>query len=194
MADLWSDAIEEARASAPADTIELETIEILHAGIVDAEDNPDSIRGVLDDREWLLQLEDDAPLRGGETVLFSPLALRVDLPSQEADASTGARLAFDNVPRTFMPVLDEAVKIRATAELIVRTWVAVRDPETGIYSVSGPPDEKLAGLTIREIDMSGTTITATARFIDLLNRGFPSRTFSREDFPALFGGNPDADL
>lgn len=189
MPDLWSEAIEEARASAPADVIELETIEIVHPAFVDEAEEPDSIRGVLDEAAWELELEADAPLKGGEVVTFSPLALRVERPAQEEGTLGQVRLSFDNVPRAFMPLLDEAVQVRATARLILRTWVAVRDSETGVYAAAGPPDEILGELTIRDIEVSGRTVTGTARFLDLLNVGFPGRTFSREEFAALFGGN-----
>lgn len=188
MTDLWSEAIEEARASAPADVFEIETIEILHPEFRDEEDQPDSIRGVLDTRAWDLELEPDAPLKGGETVTFDPIGFRVERPAQEAGTLGEVRLAFDNVPRTHMPLLDEAVKVRATAELIVRSWVAVRDGETGVYAAEGPPGEVLRGLTIRGVRITGRTVTATARFLDLLNLGFPRRIFTREEFPALFGG------
>jgi hypothetical protein len=189
MTDLWSAAIEEARASAPADVFELETIEILHPAFVDEEDAPDSIRAVLDEREWSLELEADAPLHGGETVLFKPVALNIVRPEQAAGGFGEVQLSIDNVNRALMPHLDAAVQIRATAQLIVRVYLAVRDGDTGEYSVGGPPDEILGELTIRDIDISGTTLNCTARFMDLLSVGFPRRIFSREDFPALFGGD-----
>lgn len=187
----WTEAIEEARASAPADVFELETIEILHPAFVDDEDNPDSVRLVLDDRDWELELEPDAPLNGGQSVTFSKAAMRIERPAQEEGTLGEVRLSFDNVPRAYMPYLDAAAQVRATAQLILRVWLADRDLETGAYSAEGPPAEILRGLTIRGVQITGRSVTATARFLDLLNLGFPRRIFSREDFPALFGGDVD---
>ncbi|MEJ0012785.1 MAG: DUF1833 family protein [Bauldia sp.] len=192
MSDLWTAAIEEARASAPADTLELETIELIHPAFLDEEGFPGSVRGVLDERAWELELEDAAPLHGGEVVTFSPVAMRLDRPEQAADTLGQVRLAFDNVPRKYAPMFDAAVTVRATARLIIRTWTAVRDLETGAYAAPGPPGELIGELTVRDVDFTGTTTTMSARFLDLLSRGFPGRKFSREDFAALFGGDVDA--
>lgn len=182
----WTEALQEAYASAPADEYIIATLELIHPAFVDEEENPDSIRIALDDRQWTLQLEAEAPLKGGQSVVFEPLAMRVTLPEQSEGRLGEMKLAIDGVSRQYIDKLDDAAGVRATAALIYREWLATHDPEDGSYAVSGGPDYVLGGMTVKLIDVRQTTIEATATFMDLLNRPFPRRKFTREDFPALF--------
>lgn len=188
MADIWSEAFLEAVASAPADEIIISTLELIHPAFVDEEDNPESLRAVLDDRDWTLELEPNAPLHGGDEVLFEKLAIRVTLPEQTENNLGSAKIAMDNVPRKYIKQLEQATSIRANATLIYREWIGVHDPETGVTTVSGPPDFIIGNMTIQVVEITDLRIEATARFQDLLNQGFPLRKFTREEWPALFGG------
>lgn len=186
MADIWDAAVEEARASATVDQFELETIEMLHPAFVSDDDLPDSIRLVLDEQDWNLELEDAAPLNGGETVLFRSAAMRVVRPEQAEGQIGEVRLAFDFVTREVLPWIDEALSIRADGRLIVRTWIATRNMATGLYTVTGAPLEILTGLTVREIHATAASIELTASFKDLINVGWPRRLFTQDEFPGLF--------
>lgn len=186
MPDIFDAAVAEARASASVDVFELETVEIIHPALVGDDDLPDSLRLVLDERAWMLLLEADAPLRGGQTVEFTPCAMRVVRPSQTEGQIGNVSLAFDFVSRAVLPVIDEALSIRADGRLVLRTWLATRNMATGDYSVAGPPSERLQGLTIREIRATETTVELTAAFKDMVNVGFPRRLFTQADFPGLF--------
>lgn len=183
---IWDAAIEEARASAGVNQFELETIEILHPAFVGEDDLPDSIRLVLDGREWDLQLEAGAPLKGGQTVRFLPAAMRIGRPPQEEGSVGTVRLAFDFVGREVLPWVDEALSLRADGRLIVRSWIAARNVSTGAYTAAGAPKEVLTGLTIGRISATLTTVELTARFKDLVNVGFPRRRFIQDEFPGLF--------
>ncbi|WP_297105129.1 DUF1833 family protein [uncultured Devosia sp.] len=185
----WSQALEEAYASAPADEFVVSTLELIHPAFVDESDNADSVRIVLDERDWDLTLEADAPLFGGETKTFQALAMDVTLPEQVDGQMGSIKLALDNVPRTVWPKLQAAAKVRASARLVYREWVAVRDAESGAYVASTAPDLIIGDLTMRVVSASVLRIEGTATFVDLLNKGFPRRTFSREDFPGLFGAD-----
>lgn len=187
MAD-WSAALEEAYASAPADEFVVHTLELLHPAFVDGENNADSVRIVLDEQDWDLTLEAGAPLFGGETKTFQALAMEVSLPEQSEGSMGALKLALDNVPRDIWPKLQAAARVRANAQVIYREWVAVRDLETGIYTPSAAPDLVLGELTMRVVTASILRIEGLATFADLLNKGFPRRSFSRADFPGLFGG------
>lgn len=183
---IWDEAIAEARASASINQFEIETIEMLHPAFVGDDDMPDSLRLVLDERDWNLQLENSAPLHGGQIVKFTSAAMRVDPPSQEEGSLGSVRLGFDFVSRAVQPWLDKAVSIRADGRLILRTWLATRNEVTGDYSVTGMPLEVLAGLTVREVNCTATSVELTAQFRDLVNVGFPRRYFRQDDFPGLF--------
>jgi hypothetical protein len=184
----WTSALEEAYASAPADEFVVSTLELIHQAFVDDENNADSIRVVLDENPWDLELEEGAALFGGETKTFEPLAIEVSLPEQ-SDANLGSlRLSLDNVPRDVWTKMQAAARIRASAQLIYREWIATKNPLTQEYSVVGAPDMVIGGLTVKVISASILRIEGTATFVDLLNKKFPRRMFSRDDFPGLFGG------
>jgi Domain of unknown function (DUF1833) len=187
MAD-WSAALAEAYSSAPADDFVISTLELLHPAFVDSEDNADSIRIALDNREWDLTYEEDAPLFAGQTKTFEPLAMQITLPEQSESSFGTLNLSLDNVPRTIWPKLQLAAKVRASAMVIYREWVAVRDTGTGVYSVANAPDMIINQLTMRMVTATQLRLEGSATFVDLLNKAFPRRTFSREDFPGLFGG------
>jgi hypothetical protein len=193
MANDWTDALAEAYASAPADEFIISTLEILHAAFVDDQSpaNPDSIRIALDDRSWNLQLEAAAPLKGGQTVLFEPLAIKVVQPQQEDGNMGTMKLSLDNVPLEYIKHLELAAATHASARLIYREWIAIKSSGSPEWEVSGPPDYIVGELTVKVVDVNMLTIEAEALFLDLLNKSFPLRIFSREDFPAIFGGDSD---
>lgn len=186
MADIWNDAIEEARASAPIDQFELEGIEITHPAWVGEDDLPGALRMVLDKREWNLTLEADAPLNGGQTVPFVPTGMQIVRPEQMEGQIGEVRLAFDFVSRAILPWVDDALSIRADGTLRLRTWLARRNLLTGEWSVVGPPLEVLKGLIVRDLHATATAIEVTAAFKDLVNVGFPRRRFIQPEFPGLF--------
>lgn len=187
MSDPWTEAIEEAYASAPADEFPISTLELIHPQFVDAEDNQDTVRVALDTRAWDLTYEDTAPVFAGQTKTFEPLAMRITLPEQ-GEATLGTlQLAIDNVPRSIWPKLQRAARVRASAIVIFRQWIATRHLETGTYSVSGPPDMIIDQLTMKIVRANLLELSATAGFADLLNKAFPRRTFDRTHFPGLHG-------
>lgn len=187
MADIWDAAIEEARASASVDQFELEAVEIRHPAWVGGDDLPAALRLVLDNQDWNLRHEADAPLNAGQSVLYVPTAMRIVRPDQTEGQIGSVSLAFDFVSRAVLPWIDEALSIRADGQLTLRTWIASRDMATGAYSVSGPPKEILKGLIVRKISASATSIELAASFKDLVNVGFPRRLFEPSEFPGLFG-------
>ena len=185
----WTAAIAEAYASAPADDYVVSTLELLHPAFVDASNNADSIRVALDNQDWDLTYEAGAPLFGGQTKTFSALAMQVTLPEQ-TDSSLGTlNLALDNVPRTIWPKLQAAAKVKASAIVIYREWVATRNISTGIYTPSAAPDMIIDQLTMKIVTATLLRLEGSATFADLLNRQFPRRKFTRTDFPGLFGGS-----
>lgn len=189
----WTEALEEAYATAPADEYVVATLEIIHAAFVTAgsPEEPDSIRIALDDRPFELMLEAGAPLRGGQTVLFEPLAMRVIMPEQEEGRFGSARIALDNVPMDYLEHLELAATIRSPARMIYREWITIKSGSPAEYVSSGPPDFIMGELTVKIVEATLLSIEAEAMFLDLLNQSFPRRRFTREAFPALFGGNID---
>jgi hypothetical protein len=96
-------------------------------------------------------------------------------------------MTLDNVPRSIWPYLQNAAKVRASAMVIFRQWVAERDLMTGAYTVSGPPDMIVDQLTMKVVKATQLQLTGSAGFVDLLNKSFPRRIFDRDNFPGLHG-------
>lgn len=184
----WSTALAEAYAVAPADDYVVHTLELLHPQFTDGQGNADSIRIALDNRPWELRYEATAPLFGGQVKTFEPLSMQVSLPEQSETSFGSLKLSLDNVPRTIWPKLQSAARVRASAKVIYREWVAVRNVSTGVYTPSDAPDMIIDQLTMRVVTATLLRLEGNATFVDLLNKGFPRRTFSQDHFPGLFGG------
>ncbi len=182
-----SDALAEAYASAPANEFVIRGVELIHPRFQDGEGNPDSLRAALDEREWTLPHEATARMHPGQSVLYEPLALRAVMPAQDEGGFGELRLSLDNVPRTFLPQIEAAAEVRASAILVYREWVAVQDTETGEFTLPAEPDLIVGELTVKRITTRMLTIECSATFIDLLRKGFPTAVFDRDAFPGLFG-------
>ena len=189
MSDPWTAALAEAYASAPAEDFIVHTLELLHPAFVDDNGEADSVRVALDNRAWALTYEANAPLFAGQSKTFDPLAMQVTLPEQSETSFGSLNIALDNVPRTIWPKLQAAAKVRASALVIYREWVAVRDVGTDTYSADGPPDMIIDQLTMRVVTATLLRLEGSASFVDLLNKGFPRRTFDQANFPGLFGAS-----
>lgn len=187
MPDPWTEALAEAYAAAPADEYVISTLELIHPAFVDDEGAADSVRVALDGRDWLLELEENAPLFAGEVKLFEALAMQITLPEQTESNLGSLNMALDNVPRTIWPKLQAAARVRASAMVIYREWVAVKSGTD--YAVSGPPDMVIDQLTMRMVTATQLRLEGKAGFVDLLNKSFPRKIFDQETFPGLFGGN-----
>lgn len=187
MAD-WTAALEEAYAVAPADDYVVATLELLHPSFVDGGGAADSVRIALDGRAWDLRYEAGAPLFGGQVKTFEPLAMQITLPAQSETTFGTLKLSLDNVPRTIWPKLQAAARIRATAQVIYREWVAVRNLSTAVYTPSSAPDMIIDQLSMKIVTATLLRLEGNAGFVDLLNKAFPRRSFNAQDFPGLFGG------
>lgn len=185
----WSVALAEAYASAPADDYVVSTLELIHPAFVDGSNNPDSVRVALDNQDWDLTYEAGAPLFAGQTKTFSALAMQVTLPEQSESSLGTLTLALDNVPRTIWPKLQAAARVKASAVVIYREWVATRNLTTGVYTPSLAPDMIIDQLTMKIVTATLLRLEGSAAFVDLLNQNFPRRKFTRDDFPGLFGGS-----
>lgn len=187
MSDEWTQALQEAYASAPADQVVLDCLELIHPAFVDRDDNQDSVRIAIDDQSWVLEHESSAPLFAGQSKRYEPLAVNVKLPEQAEGTLGSLEITLDNVPRTVWPKLQAAAKVRASAMLIYRQWVGSKSLETGVCTFSGPPDLIIGNLTMNVVKATQLQLTGTAAFVDLLSKGFPRRTFDRDGFPGLHG-------
>ena len=188
--ELWSEAIEEAYASAPAGVDALDTLEIRHPLL----DQP--YRFVLDHGEKIgetaadeqghtqdiygrmLRLEAEAAENGGELVGFIATAFEVRRPASEQNRPPELAIILDNVPGTLMEALGPAAASGEPVGMIYREYLA-DDPDTVHY--------RLGGLTLRRVAVNQLRIEGRVGFLDLFNRSFPNAVYSAEETPSLGG-------
>jgi hypothetical protein len=169
MVDPWTEAIKEAYASAPHELI-LDTLEFRHSTFSEPQ------RLVNDVKDWTLKLEADAPEDPSTLVLFTAIAFEVSMPSSEEDSLPELAISVDNVAKTLLPHLTNAVKVMEPITLIYRQYLA-SDINTVQY--------KLEGLTIRKTTTNRHRVIATASFFRLQDMLFPSKVYTLAEFPGL---------
>lgn len=185
--DLWTQAIEEAYASAPAEEVILHTLELRHTGFLDDDDQLTAVRVVMDHGEahtvsgeevygHFLTLEDDAPVQAGQSVLFQSCMFDFSLPEQREGSLPSLEIELDNVSREIMTHLERAVGQRAPLEVTYREWLSSDRTE---------PQFILGGLTMKQVKSNSMRATGTAQFSDLINRSFPGKVYRADEFRGL---------
>ena len=180
--DIWSDAIQEAYATADSDEVIISTLEFRYPTFLDpvriVRDHGTYLRadGDLDVYGHTLTLESDAPVNAGESVEFQ--SCMFDFVEQErADGEMpGLQISMDNVGRILSPLLDAAVAIRANLDVTFRQYLA--------SDVTGP-GYVVKGLSMAKVRVNGSRVVGTARFQDFLNKSFPSKLYRPETYPGL---------
>jgi hypothetical protein len=170
MADLMTQALAEAYASAPADEIIFHTIEMRHPSF----DVP--IRVVRDHAVLTATLESNAPANPGELVEFQAFAFDIQMPSINEQGAPQLTLTIDNVSREITAALEQAVVTPYLIEVTYRAFLA---------SDTSQPQTLPVTLMIRSVSADMFKVTAQCGLRDLTKSAMPRRTYTLEDFPAL---------
>jgi hypothetical protein len=175
----YSEAIAEAYASAPEDSIILHTLEFRHPLFIDPVTLDEIGIRVVNDHEFLLAtLEDGAILNPEEEVRFEPVKFEFTRPSEsDSSASPEIEISVSNVSRILIPYLDLAKESRIPIEVTYRPYMA--------SDLSAPHMKPVLNLTLRNVNCSMSDVTATAGFGDLTNRKFPNKDYTSLKFPGL---------
>jgi len=194
-----SQAIKEAYASAPADTVILHTLEIRHPTFIqpirvvrnyaDTETwlalGGAEVEAVLDamdaedrDRVGLVaRLEADAPENAGKMVAFVALAFDLELPPVENVPVPEIALTMDNVGREISDALDAAATSQERTEVTYRPYLST--------DIEGPQMDPPITLFLSEVEADPLRVTGRARMLDIGNKAFPSITYTAKRFPGL---------
>jgi hypothetical protein len=175
----YSEAIAEAYASAPEDTIILHTLEFRHPTFIDPDTLNEIGLRVVNDHEFLLAtLESTAPLNPSQEVRFEPVRFEFTRPPEsDAAATPEVEITVSNVSRILIPSLDTAKDSRIPIEVTYRPYLST--------DLTGPHMRPVLTLTLRNVSCSMTDISATAGFGDLSNRKFPKTDYTNLKFPGL---------
>ncbi len=198
-------ALREAYASAPSDTVILHTLELRHPAFVDDDGNPTAIRVVrnfADAEHWLrlggaeveavldampaesrgpvglvARLEADAPKDAGRMVPFIALGFELELPPVDTAPVPEITVTLDNVSREIVRHLDAAATSRETIEVTYRPYLST--------DLEGPQMDPPITLTLTEIEVDVFRATGRARMLDIGNKAFPSDLYTARRFPGL---------
>ena len=198
-------AIREAYASAPTDTVILHTLELRHPAFVDDDGRPTAVRVVrnfADEESWLrlagaevrtvldampaegrdlvglvARLEADAPKDAGRMVPFIALAFDLELPPVDSAPVPEIAVTLDNVSREIVRHLDAAATSLERIEVTYRPYLST--------DIEGPQMDPPITLTLTEIEVDVFRATGRARMLDIGNKAFPAETYTAKRFPGL---------
>lgn len=179
--DIWSQAIQEAYATAPSNEVILHTLELRHPSLTTAirivADYGDS--AVIEEEQvygHYLRIEEDAPLNSGQMVFFQACMFDFELPEQKINTVPQISVSIDNVTRELMQYVDSIVIQQSSLDLTYREY---------LYSDKESTQFVLSGLSMRRISCNLTKVTGIAEFSDLVNRSFPTLVYRPEEYRGL---------
>jgi hypothetical protein len=174
-----SEAYAEAVSYGVAGDPPLLTVAIHGADIVDpVTGEPVALYLVNDFQPLVATLEADAPLDAGQPVTFTPMQMRVVLPSEsDTQRVPEATIEFAGVSRHITPYLRAAAQARSTITIIGRTYLP--------SDLSGPHELPPLRLSVRAASVDAQLVRVTAGYGDVVNVPFPQVLYSLADFPAL---------
>lgn len=172
----FSDAYAEAITTARIDRIMLATYEIRYFGT--GGDDAFAVRIVNDHVDLLATLEDDAPFDPGEEVLFTALPVSVSGPD-ESDSSQAPAItvAIDGVSSILVERLDSALSAIYPVTITERIYAS--------DDTSAPAVMPVITMTLRDVKVTETRVSARAVFYDPSNRGFPKQEYTQPLYPGL---------
>jgi Domain of unknown function (DUF1833) len=166
-----SQALREAYAAAPADTVILHTLEIWHPTFTEP------IRVVRDHADLTARLEAGAPRDAGRMVNFVALAFDLDLPPVDTAPVPEIAVTLDNVGQEIVDALEAAAISQDKIDLIYRPYLST--------DLEGPHMDPPITLTLAEVEADTLRVTGRARMLDAGNKSFPSITYTAKRFPGL---------
>lgn len=178
MAD-WTAAWAEAQASAPANIVELYTLELHHPAFQDENGLPIAVRAVRDTRDHDLLLEANAPLNGGEVVTFTAIPFDMPWPEQDEGRAPELTIRIDNIGREIVPYLDAAVQMQAPLTVIMRVYLYNSDDGTttaGTVPIVFP---------LRQVSVSDSYVEGSASPADLANKRALRLVYDLQNYPGL---------
>lgn len=166
-----ADAIKESMATAPANVVQLHTLEFRHPAFTAP------IRVVCDYHDLSATLEASAPVNGGEVVTFAAFNFSFTPPEMKKGGAPEIEILIDNVTGDIVSYLDAAAQ---TPNLIEVTWRIYLNTDT-----TGPQNNPPLNLVVRTVTADVFRVRCVAGFGDLANRKFPNEVYDAERFPGL---------
>lgn len=161
------DAIKEAYASAPPNTVIYHTIELYH-----------SLTGhiyMVQQREGMT-----ATLETGEVVDFEPVAFRFKQPEIGDNGINEIPISIDNIDRRISDFLDTVLQSSEKVQMIYRPYLS--------SDLSTPRMTPPLRMTLSDVVVKVEEVTGRGSFADLVNKVFPDDFYTPSRFPTLNNG------
>lgn len=174
----FSQAYAEAIAVAPISRVMLPTYELRHPSFVDDNGALFAVRIVNDHADLTATLEATAPVNAGAAVLFTAMPVEVSGPDETSDGQAPAiTFAIDGVSQLLVKQLDYALSTLYPVTVTERIYAS--------DDLSGPAVTPVLTMTLRDVVVNETRVTARAVFYDPSNRGFPKQEYTQQQYPGL---------
>jgi hypothetical protein len=165
MNDSFSEAIKEAFASAPANEVIINTLEIRQYGVQASVFISQTRRGIV-------ALDED-----GNERTFLPVNFQFSLPPSNEEGFRSLNIAIDNIDRRVTEFIETAMSEEVPVEVIYRPYLSSDLTEPHM----NPP----LVLYLKDVQIQGFQVTGRATFMDLVNKKFPLELYTRGRFPTL---------
>ncbi len=175
-----SDAYAEAIALAPADEVEIDTLEIRHPSFVDEAGNPDSIWITTNEVDIIAAVEANAPVKGGLMTLFRSLGFSFTLAGIQPGVGAEIEIRVDNVDRRIVRSIKQAAKEQTKIIMCYRPYLS-SDLDGGPQMMPAPEYE------LRECDADSLNVIGRARVAIDLAGPFPRWFYTANEYPGLLG-------
>lgn len=173
----YKDAIAEAMASAPADQVILDTIELYHPAFVDELGRPTAIRLVKDYQDYNLKLESSAIINPSTYVTFIACSFDVVLPEFAEDGNPSLQLSVGNVSRQITTHMEQARQSLIPITVTYRPYLA--------SDTTGPQLDPPIVMELSDVDVDVFQATGTCKLKDIHNQAFPREKYTLSRFPGL---------
>lgn len=174
-----SEAFAEAISIARVDRVMLPTYELRHPSFIDpATGATYAVRIVNNQEDLVAKLEATAPMDAGAYVTFTALPVEVSGPD-ETDSGTTPAISFavDGVSQLLVQQLDYALATLVPVTVTERIYAS--------DDLSGPAVSPVLTMTLRDVVVTDTRVSANAVFYDPSNVGFPKQEYTTDQYPGL---------
>ena len=175
----FSAAYAEAIATGQIARVMLPTYELRHPAFIDpATGLLYAVRIVNDYADLTATIEAGAPMDAGAAVLFKALPVEVSGPD-ESDSGQAPAITFsvDGVSQLLVCQLDYALAGLIPVTLTERIYAS--------DDLSGPAVTPVLTMTLRDVIVTDTRVSARAVFYDPSNIGFPRQSYTQSQYPGL---------
>tara|TARA_Y100001960_G_C14385059_1_gene685750 strand:- start:133 stop:666 length:534 start_codon:yes stop_codon:yes gene_type:complete len=172
----YSEALQEAYASAPTDVVILQTLEIRHPYFKDEGGNPMSVYLVKNGEDIEAVIEEGHPIDSGKQVKFLSCPFQLVKPGKEPGVVPQLKIQVDNVSAEINKHLEMAVSEEIPIKVILREYLST--------DLSQPESIPLE-FEIMDTDLNKFIIVFTCMISVFTDKTVPTVEYTSATFPNL---------